>query len=177
MAEAIDLPFRLWTRVGRRKHKFNRIRQEAPVCPYRRAQWRTWRIRLNRPSAAAMRPYVKLLLPLVKDPYGPCCALLSLHRAFTPRLKLTCFTLPSHLRLPYSTRAAFPDISPDLLYSTVFASSSSLFIFSVTVCCGRLSCLSVILSVHVCVLYHIVLCHRRSWSSTERNSRWSVILK
>jgi len=25
----------------------------------------TWRIRLNRPCAATMRPYVKLLLPLV----------------------------------------------------------------------------------------------------------------
>jgi len=27
MAEPIDLPFGLWTRVGRKKHKFNRIRQ------------------------------------------------------------------------------------------------------------------------------------------------------
>jgi len=25
MAEPIDLPFGLWTRVGRRKHKFNHI--------------------------------------------------------------------------------------------------------------------------------------------------------
>jgi len=25
-AEPIDLPFGLWTRVGRRKHEFNRIR-------------------------------------------------------------------------------------------------------------------------------------------------------
>jgi len=45
-AELIDLPFRLWTLVGRRKHKFNRIRQVAPM---------------NRLFAAAMRPYVKSL--------------------------------------------------------------------------------------------------------------------
>ena len=28
----IDLPFWSWTRVGRRKHKFNHIRQVAPMC-------------------------------------------------------------------------------------------------------------------------------------------------
>jgi len=32
-AEPIDLPFALSTRVGRRMHKFNRIRQVAPICP------------------------------------------------------------------------------------------------------------------------------------------------
>jgi len=66
MAELIDLSFDLWTRVGWRKHKFNHIRQVVPV-------WRngslgghicsTWRIRLN--AVAAVRPYVKLLWPLV----------------------------------------------------------------------------------------------------------------
>jgi len=34
MAELIDLPVGLWTRVGRRKHKFNRIRQVASMCPH-----------------------------------------------------------------------------------------------------------------------------------------------
>jgi len=34
MAEPIDLPFGLWTRVGRRKHKFKRIRQVEPTCPH-----------------------------------------------------------------------------------------------------------------------------------------------
>jgi len=53
-AEPIDLPFELCTRVGRRKHKFSRIRQVAPM----------W-IRLNRPSVAAMRSYVKLIWPPV----------------------------------------------------------------------------------------------------------------
>jgi len=38
-AETIDLTFGMWTRVGRRKHKFNRIRQVAPMCPYERAHW------------------------------------------------------------------------------------------------------------------------------------------
>jgi len=32
-AEPIDLPFALWTRAGRRRHKFNGIRQMAPVVP------------------------------------------------------------------------------------------------------------------------------------------------
>jgi len=40
MAEPIDLPFGLWTRVGRRKHKFSHIRQVAPMCPHGRAHWR-----------------------------------------------------------------------------------------------------------------------------------------
>jgi len=32
MAELIDSPFGLLTQVGRMKHKFERIRQVAPVC-------------------------------------------------------------------------------------------------------------------------------------------------
>jgi len=39
-AEPVDLPFWLWTRVSRRKHKFNRIRQVAPMCPHGMAHWR-----------------------------------------------------------------------------------------------------------------------------------------
>jgi len=39
-AEPINLSFGLWTRVGRRKHKFNRIRQVAPMCPPMWAHWR-----------------------------------------------------------------------------------------------------------------------------------------
>jgi len=38
-AEPIDLPFELWTRVGRRKHKFDRIHQVAPMCPHMWAHW------------------------------------------------------------------------------------------------------------------------------------------
>jgi len=45
-AEPIDMLFGLWTWVGRRKHKVNRIcqvsriRQVAPMCPHGRAHWR-----------------------------------------------------------------------------------------------------------------------------------------
>jgi len=66
-AEPIDLPFGLWTWVDQRKHRFNCIRQVEPVCPLEPMCPMgghigvTWKIRLNRPSAAAMRPYVKLL--------------------------------------------------------------------------------------------------------------------
>jgi len=34
MAELTDLPFGLWTRVGRRKHKLNRICQVTTMCPH-----------------------------------------------------------------------------------------------------------------------------------------------
>jgi len=39
-AKPIHLPFRLWTRVGRRMHKFTRIHQVAPMCPYGRTRCR-----------------------------------------------------------------------------------------------------------------------------------------
>ena len=80
IAASINLPFVLWTWVGRRKHKFNRIRQVAPMCTISIvfARWKhkfnricqmvlgtTWRIWLNHPSVAAMRSYVKLLWLLV----------------------------------------------------------------------------------------------------------------
>jgi len=39
-AKPIHLPFRLWTRVDRRMHKFNRIRQVAPMCPHGRTRCR-----------------------------------------------------------------------------------------------------------------------------------------
>jgi len=61
MAEPIDLPFGLWTRVGPRSTSsvvFARWRQCALMGEYIGA---IWCIRLNRPSAAAMQPYAKLL--------------------------------------------------------------------------------------------------------------------
>jgi len=64
MAEPIDLPFGL-TRVSRRKHTFNRIRHVAPMYPNGRAHWCHLTNTNDRPSAAAMRPYAKLLWPLV----------------------------------------------------------------------------------------------------------------
>jgi len=64
MTEPIDLPFGLDS-GGRRKNKYSRIRQVALMYPMERRISATWRIRLNRPYAAAMRPYVKLLWPPV----------------------------------------------------------------------------------------------------------------
>jgi len=40
MAELIDLPFGLWTRLGQTKHIFNGIRPVAPMCSHVRAHWR-----------------------------------------------------------------------------------------------------------------------------------------
>jgi len=37
-AELIHLPFRLWTPVGRRMRKFNRICQVAPMCLHGRTR-------------------------------------------------------------------------------------------------------------------------------------------
>ena len=45
-----EMPFGLWTRLSRRKHFLQAVHIGA-----------TWRIRLTRPCAAAMRPYVILL--------------------------------------------------------------------------------------------------------------------
>jgi len=39
-AEPIEVPFGFWTRVGRRKHKFSRVRQVVPTYPHVRARWR-----------------------------------------------------------------------------------------------------------------------------------------
>jgi len=38
-AEPLEMPFGLWTLVGRRRHEFNRIRLVAPMCPHGRAHW------------------------------------------------------------------------------------------------------------------------------------------
>ena len=69
--EPINLPFGLWTQVGRRKYKFNCIRQVAPMGPHGMAQ-----IRQNRPSVAAcglMSNYSDLLL-ICKSSCQQCTA-------------------------------------------------------------------------------------------------------
>jgi len=53
-AEPIEMAFGIWTRVGPRKHVLGGLYTGA-----------TWRIPLNRPYAATMRPMVKLLGSLV----------------------------------------------------------------------------------------------------------------
>jgi len=49
-AKSIELLFRLWSRVGPRKHVIGGVQTDA-----------TWRLPLNYPCAAVMRPVVKLL--------------------------------------------------------------------------------------------------------------------
>jgi len=58
MAEPIHFLFRLWTRVGRRMHKVNHIRQVAPICPYGRTRC----CHLSNNNDA---PYGKFLWPVV----------------------------------------------------------------------------------------------------------------
>jgi len=60
-AEPIDLPFGLWTQMGRRMHKFNRIRQLASICPHGSTHCRHL-ANTNEPSVyGGDAPYVKLL--------------------------------------------------------------------------------------------------------------------
>jgi len=53
MAKPIEIPFGLWTRVGGRKHMLHR------------AHWRHLENAIEPTYEAVMRPYVKLLCPLV----------------------------------------------------------------------------------------------------------------
>jgi len=51
-------PIELWTRVGARKQSsIKGTEAEVTVCPHGRYIGATWRIRLNRPSAAAIGLY------------------------------------------------------------------------------------------------------------------------
>jgi len=74
----IEMHFGFWARMGCRNHVLDGgpevLRDVAMVTIF----WlyiygvhigAIWRIRLNRPCAAAMRPYVKLLRPLVTRPH------------------------------------------------------------------------------------------------------------
>jgi len=60
-AEPIHLPFRLWTRVGRMMHKFNRIRQLAPMCPHGRTRCRHLSNNTESSVYGGDAPYGKLL--------------------------------------------------------------------------------------------------------------------
>jgi len=73
-AEPMEIPFALWAaRMGRRNNVLDRgpevLRDVAMATifgfVYGLYIGDTWRIRLNRPCAAVMQPYVKLLRPPV----------------------------------------------------------------------------------------------------------------
>ena len=65
-AALIEMPFGLWVRMGRRNHLLDGGPHYAKgrchgnhLCLSGVYIGATWRTRLNRPSATAMRPYVK----------------------------------------------------------------------------------------------------------------------
>jgi len=90
IAQPIYLPFTLWTRIGQRKHKFNRtchvaVHQYAFMGGHIRA---TWRIRLNRPSSAVMHTYVNLLWTVVFCLHNDCSSVLFL--SLSPFISILC---------------------------------------------------------------------------------------
>jgi len=69
-AESMEIPFGLWARMGRRNNVLDRSPEVLSDVAMATIFWlsiygvhifATWRIRLNRLCAAAMRPYIKLL--------------------------------------------------------------------------------------------------------------------
>ena len=62
-ATPIHLSFRLLTRVGRRMHKFNRIRQVAPMCPCGRTRCRHMSNNIEPFVYGGDAPYGKLIWP------------------------------------------------------------------------------------------------------------------
>ena len=60
-AKPIHLPFRVWTRVGRRVHRFNHIRQLAPMCPCGRSRCRHLSNNIEPSVYDGVAPYGKLL--------------------------------------------------------------------------------------------------------------------
>ena len=63
--EPIDLLFGLWTQVGQRMHKFNCIRQMAPMCPRGRTHGRDLANTIEPSVYDGDAPDVKLLSPPV----------------------------------------------------------------------------------------------------------------
>ena len=69
-AEPIDLPFGLCTRVGRRKHEFNRMRQMASMCTISIVFVR-WRQRTRRQSAVSCAKGLNRSICRFVDSGGP----------------------------------------------------------------------------------------------------------
>jgi len=112
-AETIDLPFGLWTRAGPIKHKFNRIRQVAPMCRHGRAHWRYIGATLA-PAGESTETFVCCVdAALLWSPYGlgqtiifSCCGLfmVALCNRETIYIFMLWFVLllsSSSLRSPY----------------------------------------------------------------------------
>jgi len=92
MAEPIEMPFRLWTRVGPRKHVLGGVHTVV-----------TWRTPLNCPHAAEMRPFCQITL-------ATCYKGLRLQRHYHKK------TLHGHCTKPRIERVqALSDISRSVL--------------------------------------------------------------
>jgi len=97
----------------------------------------TWQIRINRPCAAAMRPHVKLLWPLVylvAAYHDPSVRVLKIVYNFTPTT--------SHL---------------DLAFSSVFFSSFSIYSAPLQLC--RHTCYPLSIPTHSQTLYLLIFSH------------------
>jgi len=60
-AESIEMLFGLWARIGRNKHKFNRIRQVVPMYHHGSAHWRHLANTIEPSVCGGNAAYVKLL--------------------------------------------------------------------------------------------------------------------
>jgi len=75
-AEPVEMPFRMWTRVGQRKHVLDGVHIGT-----------TWRIRLNRPCAAVMQSFCQITLTTCFSEYAiphPSVCRLSVCNAHAP---------------------------------------------------------------------------------------------
>ena len=101
-AEPIDLLLRLWTRWAEGSTNsivFARLHQCTIIGRHIAA---TWRIRLNRPCAAAMRPYVKLFWSLVLLYFS------YLVKEFQSKIRHTTLLLSSHYFLAHNFVKCWP---------------------------------------------------------------------
>jgi len=97
MAEPIEMPFGLWTRVGPRKHVLGGMHTAA-----------TWQIPLNRLFAATMPSFCQITLTTCYDLYRACMDerknILSLSRKMSARMLLRYSILEAYLLEPEDQR-------------------------------------------------------------------------
>jgi len=111
-AEPFDLPFGLWTSLGQRKYKFNRIRQVAPLCSHGRAHCCHLANTIEPSAAAAMRSFFKLLWPLViirRHDVRRCSLLLLTQVAWSVYLSVTlvsCAKMAAPIEMLFGLRTA-----------------------------------------------------------------------
>ena len=129
---------RLWTRVGQRMHKFNRIRQGAVMGGHIAATWRTTELCVYGGDA----PYVKLYCPLVI--FGHAHLVTQIAERFKPNTVLWAFHTIQPSSCKYSlllsltvkefeNRLAFGDVIGMSIISLIFVNLVNIQSFSITV--------------------------------------------